>query len=136
MTLARAIRYLLAFASVLIVVWAFVHVGARIARKQGSSKIELTIMHWGDPDEDKILDTLVYEYQQTHPNIHISRFNPGNDFSTTYSERNTLANINFVTRSFVRNPPTQSKTQPGFSQIRRLSITRPSLSSSCNQKCW
>ncbi|CAN5466684.1 hypothetical protein BH09PLA1_BH09PLA1_16860 [soil metagenome] len=81
MSLARAVRILLALAALLIVVWAFFDVGARIANRATRGKIELTIMHWGDPDEDAILENLKRKFEAEHPNIRINRINAGGEFT-------------------------------------------------------
>ncbi len=75
MTLGRATRWLLALASALIVAWAFVDVGARLWRSEVSQRRDVTlrVLHWGDADENRILQTLLDQYQETHPNVRIIR---------------------------------------------------------------
>src|SRR4051812_26064030 len=64
---------LLALAALLIVLWAFVHVGVRVTRERfGTHRpITLTILHWGDNAENDILNQLVARYEAEHPTIHI-----------------------------------------------------------------
>src|SRR5688572_955696 len=75
MTLGRATRWLLALASALIVAWAFVDVGARLWRSEVSQRRDVTlrVLHWGDADENRILQTLLDQYEAAHPNVRIIR---------------------------------------------------------------
>ncbi len=75
MTLARATRLLLALASALVVVWAFVDVGARVWRDQFRQRRDVTlrVLHWGDADENRILQTLIDQYMAAHPHVRIIR---------------------------------------------------------------
>jgi ABC-type glycerol-3-phosphate transport system substrate-binding protein len=79
MTIARATRLLLAFASLLIVVWSFWDVTVRAIAKhrlEHSRPITLTLLHWGDKAEDVIVNDLIASYEREHPNVHIIRINP------------------------------------------------------------
>src|SRR5213083_1953289 len=79
MTFARAIRTLLAIASLLIVVWAFFDVTHRAIVKhhrEHERPITLTLLHWGDKAEDVIVQDLVDRYMAEHPNVYIIRINP------------------------------------------------------------
>jgi multiple sugar transport system permease protein len=74
MTIAKSIRLLLAGISACIVVWAFMTVIARAVRHWSSLQerpIELTILHWGDPAENRIVTDLVDEYQKLNPKVKI-----------------------------------------------------------------
>ena len=80
MTLARVCRLLLVLASALIVVWSFVDVGARAWNARdgaGGRDITLTILHWGDADEVKIMEGLVTDYEKQNPRIRIQRIHAG-----------------------------------------------------------
>ncbi len=80
MTIVRAIRLLLSLLAALIVVWAFADVGRRILARQRSMEkrpIVLTVLHWGNPAENRIVEDLANTYQQQHPRIQIVRINPG-----------------------------------------------------------
>ena len=85
MTLARALRWLLALAAGLIVIWSFLDVGYRAfdrwntARKD--TRTELTILHWGDNDEIKIVDTLVKAFEAENPDIKVNRIH-ASDYDT------------------------------------------------------
>src|SRR5256885_9246433 len=82
MTIGRATRYLLAIASLLIVVWSFFDVPHRAIAKhrlEHSKPITLTLLHWGDKAEDVIDEDLIHSYESLHPNVHIVRINPTYD---------------------------------------------------------
>src|SRR5439155_3490272 len=82
MTLARAIRILLAVASLLIVVWSFFDVTHRAIekhRREHTRPIRLTLLHWGDKAEDVIVEDLIKSYEADHPAVHIIRINPTYD---------------------------------------------------------
>src|SRR4051812_5959356 len=86
MTIARSIRLLLALAAVLVVVWSFVEVGARIYREHDprDRRTVLTVLHWGDSAEAKIVQDLCDRYMREHPDIKIIRIgtSPGNDYAS------------------------------------------------------
>jgi len=74
MTIAKSIRVLLAGISACIVAWAFVTVIARAVNRWSSLQqrpIELTILHWGDPAENRIVEDLVAEYEKQNPKVKI-----------------------------------------------------------------
>ncbi|HEX8520665.1 MAG TPA: extracellular solute-binding protein [Tepidisphaeraceae bacterium] len=80
MTIASAVRKLLALAALLIVVWAFFDVGRRVVVRWSSKHerpIQLTVVHWGEQAEDSIVDALVQRYQRENPHVQINRINPG-----------------------------------------------------------
>ena len=82
MTIARAIRLLLAFASLLIVVWSFYDVAHRALVKRAAEHdrpIVLTVLHWGDRAEDVIVQHEVDEYMRQNPRVKIIRINPSYD---------------------------------------------------------
>lgn len=73
---ASALRYLLAMAALGIVVWSFYDVGRRaVARwlEQSQYDHEITILHWGDPRENKIVQDLVDAYTKENPRTRIIR---------------------------------------------------------------
>jgi multiple sugar transport system permease protein len=76
-TIGKAIRWLLVFAAAILVAWSFVEVGLRLWRQYDPTdhRIRLTVLHWGDPEEDQIVRTMVEEYEKTHPNVKIVRIN-------------------------------------------------------------
>lgn len=74
MKFAQVIRILLGLASVLIVVWAFVDVGVRIWRDEGRGyDAELRILHWGDPDEERIMQDLIDGFMRENPRVKVHR---------------------------------------------------------------
>ncbi len=77
MTVTRALRLLLTFAAALVVVWAFIDVGARVWRQHVvaaiDDKVELTILHWGSPEETDIVQELVAAYEAENPNVKVQR---------------------------------------------------------------
>lgn len=76
MTLARAIRILLGIACVYFVAWAFFEVGLRAVRKfraEQERPVTLTLLHWGDPAENRVVQNLVDEYTRTNPRVRILR---------------------------------------------------------------
>jgi len=81
-TFGKAIRWLLALAAALVVAWSFFAVGLRLWREYdpGNGKITLTLLHWGDSEEEQIVQTMVAQYEQTHPNVQIVRINAGEVF--------------------------------------------------------
>ncbi len=78
-------RWTLAVAAALVVAWSFFDVGHRAYLKQlaeADRPIVLTTLQWGDPAEDKIVQTLVEEYEAAHPKVHITRINAGDSFDS------------------------------------------------------
>jgi multiple sugar transport system permease protein len=80
MSFASIVRKILLIVVVAIVAWAFFDYGRRFVwhRQQLAERpIELTVMHWGDPAEDKIVADLVTTYERDNPKVRINRINPG-----------------------------------------------------------
>lgn len=74
MRFAQALRYLLGLATMLIVVWAFVDVGARLLRDDDRGyDSTVTVLHWGDPDEERIMVDLVAAFTRDHPRVRVNR---------------------------------------------------------------
>ncbi len=74
--IATSIKWLLAALSACIIIWSFWHVAQRVltqSNRQGD--IVLTVLHWGIPEEDRIVESLVHEFESTHPAVRISRIN-------------------------------------------------------------
>ncbi|MGC4031022.1 MAG: extracellular solute-binding protein [Tepidisphaeraceae bacterium] len=64
----------------LVIAWAFFDVARRYVhhRQQLSQRpIELTVLHWGDPTEDRIVADLVERFTQQHADVRIVRINAG-----------------------------------------------------------
>lgn len=79
---ARGSRILLAAVASIIVLWSFVHVATRPLRanRDRADRVELTVLHWGDRDEDRITQSLVDSFEATHPHIRIKRINAGANY--------------------------------------------------------
>src|SRR5690242_7780681 len=80
MTIARAIRLLLSFAAIAIVAWSFFDVGRRAVKRRMAERdrpITLTVLHWGNPGEDRIVKNLCETYQAQNPKVRIIRINTG-----------------------------------------------------------
>ncbi|MBC8107799.1 MAG: extracellular solute-binding protein [Anaerolineae bacterium] len=80
MSIARAIRIVLALAASLIVAWAFIDVGRRAVNRYQAThgrSVTLTVLHWGNKEEDGIVETLVKSYMEQNPNVNIIRINSG-----------------------------------------------------------
>ena len=76
MTLARVLRVLLSLAAALIVVWAFVDVGARVWQRYAAAdggEVTLTVLHWGTPEESDIVAELVAAFEAENPGVRVQR---------------------------------------------------------------
>src|ERR1039458_9840738 len=85
MGIARLFRFLLSLTAIAIVVWSFYDVGRRIVvshRAQEARPITLTVLHWGDQDEDRIVQTLVQKFMSENPTVRIDRINAGGEFAS------------------------------------------------------
>jgi multiple sugar transport system permease protein len=82
--LGRVTRASLAVLAAVIVLWSFYRVLARPlehARGRGD-RTELTVLHWGDMEEDRIVRQLVATFEASHPDIRIRRINaPANYYA-------------------------------------------------------
>src|SRR5690606_15919709 len=80
---ARAGRWALAAVAIAIVVWSFVWVMSRPLRqaKQAAGRVEITVLHWGDRDEDGIVQSLVESFERANPDIRIKRINAGANYA-------------------------------------------------------
>jgi len=84
MTVAKAFRALLALAAVLLVLWSFVHIGARWMHNwfaEAEHPVTLTILHWGDNDEIRIVEELVAAFEAENPDIGVRRLH-ASDYDT------------------------------------------------------
>jgi len=75
MTIGKAIRWLLAWGATLVVIWSFFQVGLRLWREHDphDHRTPLLILQWGDASEEQIVQNLVTQYEQGHPDIRITR---------------------------------------------------------------
>lgn len=79
----RSLRFAVAAVAVVAVAWSFAWVLSRPWRqtKLAPGQVEITIVHWGDNDEDRIMATLVREFEGAYPDIRVKRINPGDSAS-------------------------------------------------------
>jgi len=77
--LLSAARWVVGAAAVALVVFAFARVGLREWAEwtRDRSAIELTVLHWGDQNEDRIVAELIAEFQRRNPGIRVRRTNVG-----------------------------------------------------------
>ncbi|MFQ5423146.1 MAG: extracellular solute-binding protein [Phycisphaerae bacterium] len=77
----RAWHIAVAAAAAMLLVWSFARVAVRPFRKArlSESQVQLTVVHWGDKDEDSILTDLVRDFENLPENrdIRIQRINLG-----------------------------------------------------------
>lgn len=76
MSIGKAVRSLLVFVSTLIILWAFWDVNRRIITQRAAERarpVTLTILHWGDPAENAIVQQLVDQYMADNPHVRIER---------------------------------------------------------------
>jgi ABC-type sugar transport system permease subunit/ABC-type glycerol-3-phosphate transport system substrate-binding protein len=81
--MAKTIRLLLLIFTALVVIWSFFDVGLRIGRRlaaRAERPVELTVLHWGNPAEDKIVADLVSAFEAQNPKVRVIRVNAGGDF--------------------------------------------------------
>src|SRR5437870_934283 len=69
----RLIRLTVALAATVLVAGSFARVGWRLLRHEESSagQVQLTVLHWGDKAEDKIVADLVADFERLPENRHI-----------------------------------------------------------------
>lgn len=79
--LGRASRFMIGLAAVLLVCWSFGWVATRSLRatRLAQGQVEITILHWGDKNEDKIVADLVADFESLPENrdIRVVRINLG-----------------------------------------------------------
>jgi multiple sugar transport system permease protein len=81
MTIKTVFRMLMALAAALLVVWAFIDVGARtwrLAQERGEG-VNLTVLHWGNTEEEAIVADLIEAFEQAHPGVRVQRLH-ANDY--------------------------------------------------------
>ncbi len=81
--LGKAVRFsmrsLIALIALALVLWAFYWVLSRPWRREalGPDQIELSVIHWGENNEDAIVADLVRDFEAQNPDIRIRRTNLG-----------------------------------------------------------
>ena len=75
MIFGKMIRWLLAGAAAIVIIWSFAKVGHRLWEEHNPTdhRTQLTILQWGDASEENVVRTLVARYEQEHPDIKIQR---------------------------------------------------------------
>jgi len=73
------VRILLAIAAAGIALFSFFWVGTRPLRgaHAGPGQVQLTVLHWGDKNEDQIVADLIAEFESLNPDIDVVRTNTG-----------------------------------------------------------
>ena len=89
----RAFRITVAIAATLITLWAFGWVLTRPFRgaKLRADQVQLRLVHWGDPREDEIVESLVEGFHKKYPGIRVERINPGSSSSVTAKVQTMVA---------------------------------------------
>lgn len=79
LTLGRLARWTVALCTVVLLVFSFAWVASRPLRKQQlrAGQRQLTVLHWGDKNEDEIVKQLCAEFESQHPDIRLLRINLG-----------------------------------------------------------
>ena len=79
----RLFRYALALFAIGLVLWSFYDVGSRtvsdIVGSTGERDVVLTVLHWGSPEEEQIVQAMIDAYMDAHPNVEVRRIH-ANDF--------------------------------------------------------
>jgi len=81
--IARAFRWTLGVFALALVLWSFYDVGSRtVADITGSADdadVVLTVLHWGTPEEEAIVQAMIDAYMADHPGVEVKRIH-ANDF--------------------------------------------------------
>jgi len=109
MSIGSMIRWLLAWAAALVVVWSFFEVGMRLWREHDPSdhRTRLVIMQWGDASEEQIVEGLKNQYEKEHPDIKIERIH-ANDFDPklkTMMAAGTPPDLFYLNSDWIRSLP-------------------------------
>jgi multiple sugar transport system permease protein len=92
MRFGNIIRSALGLASLVIVVWAFCNVAGRAIERrkaQHDRPITLSILHWGNPAEDRIDRDLVAGFEKENSHVRIVRINVG-DYANFHQKLKTM----------------------------------------------
>lgn len=76
---SQFVRITLAIAAAGLVLFSFARVIARPFQQQAkrAGQVELTVLHWGDKAEDKIVADLIAEFEKNNPDVRVLRSNVG-----------------------------------------------------------
>lgn len=79
--IAQLVRWIVALAALFLVGWSFAHVGHRliVRSREKAGTTTLTVVHWGEKDEDRIVADLVRDFESRPENrdVRIRRINLG-----------------------------------------------------------
>ncbi|MEL7238250.1 MAG: extracellular solute-binding protein, partial [Planctomycetota bacterium] len=65
-------------ASLLVVLWAFIDVGARVFDDPSDGRdTVLRVLYWGDPEEEKIVIQTIEAFEAANPNVKVQRIHAG-----------------------------------------------------------
>jgi len=74
--LTRLMRWTLAALAVALIVWSFFDVGKRtVASLVGrpDADVTLTVLHWGTPEEERIIQDMIDAFEAEHPGVEVQR---------------------------------------------------------------
>ncbi len=76
---ARLARWLLAIAAVFVTLGSFAWVATRPLRNAPlrADQVQLRVLHWGDKEEDRIVERLVRDFERLNPDVRVVRTNTG-----------------------------------------------------------
>ncbi|XAM01640.1 extracellular solute-binding protein [Phycisphaeraceae bacterium D3-23] len=81
--IARAFRWTLGVFALGLVLWSFYDVGSRtvadITGSNSDADVVLTVLHWGTPEEEQIVQAMIDAYMAEHPGVEVRRIH-ANDF--------------------------------------------------------
>ena len=118
--LATATRTALALVTLGVIVWSFGFVGLHWWREHAGKKIggrtTLTLLYWGDADEERVMRSITGRYETEHPDVQIERIVVGaGDFQTKLR-----------TMFAAGSPPDLFYLQPVLvSQLASMNLLRP-----------
>src|SRR4051812_25537674 len=77
--IGTGVRVCVAVVAVALVLWSFYHVIHRALSKKAlaANQVQLTVLHWGDKNEDRVVADLVRDFEKQNPDIRILRMNLG-----------------------------------------------------------
>lgn len=79
--LVRLFRWTMAALAVVVIAWAFTDVGTRLIGDRDHRRVELTLLQWGNTQEEGIVIELIREFERLHPDIRVRRLH-SNDYNT------------------------------------------------------
>ncbi|MFN3167389.1 MAG: extracellular solute-binding protein [Phycisphaeraceae bacterium] len=74
--LTRLMRWTLAALAMALVVWSFFDVGQRTIKSyagRSDAGVTLTVLHWGTPEEEQIIQDMIDAFEAEHPGVEVQR---------------------------------------------------------------